>query len=855
MARLLLSVATLLLFFSIATAGRLFTEIQPNFTASNFRFVDNNGAFLSSPNDTFRVALYNPLSQQSRFYFCVLHLISNVIVWAGNRDSSVTNTGTFSLSPAGILVSHVNGSIAWSTPPLRASVAAVRLGDNGNLVLFDANNRSLWESFDHPTDTIVLGQRLQVGNPVFGSVAASDLATGMFSLSLTQSDAYLQWKSELSYWSLSTDVRAFKFLNAEVSFMELNSSGLFFYDGVRNVVVWHLASSSPAGFRVAVVAADGRFVIRSYDGRDWNEDFAAPDDNCRLPLSCGPLGLCSASGCVCPSGFHASAESPTAGCSPVDGSKLASPKCDGGGFGTSVSYIRLGTGSQYFAGDYQSQVAAVSTFGACQILCSRNCSCLGFFFQNSSSSCYLLKDELGSLFYSTTEDADRLGYVKVIRNPDVTNDDNKSKKNFPTALLILLPCIGAGLLIVLMTTLFLWWRRLKDAKTRTVKLGRPNSSSSETDCIDIPGMPERYKYEVLEAATDDFSTQIGVGGFGAVYKGTLPDKSLVAVKKITNVGVQGKKEFLTEIAIIGGIRHVNLVRLRGFCARGTERLLVYEYMNRGSLDRTLFGSGPVLEWQERVDIALGTARGLAYLHGGCEHKIIHCDIKPENILLHDRFQVKISDFGLSKLMSPEQSNLFTTMRGTRGYLAPEWLTNAAISDKTDVYSYGMVLLELISGRKNCSPRGTSGSTDNGSDEGSVSTGYFPLQALEMHEQRRYTELADPRVEGRVMSEEVAKLVRVALCCAHEDPGLRPTMATVVAMLEGSAPVGEPRVQSLNFLRFYGRRFSESVGAEGVDENRVLYQGLTTGSSNSSTSGTQTSVGVSYLSSQQISGPR
>ncbi|KAG7989419.1 hypothetical protein I3843_03G236700 [Carya illinoinensis] len=284
-------------------------------------------------------------------------------------------------------------------------------------------------------------------------------------------------------------------------------------------------------------------------------------------------------------------------------------------------------------------------------------------------------------------------------------------------------------------------------------------------------------------------------------------------------------------------------------------------MNRGSLDRPLFGNGPVLEWQERVEIALGTARGLAYLHSGCENRIIHCDVKPENILLHDNLHVKISDFGLSKLLNPEQSGLFTTMRGTRGYLAPEWLTNSPISDKSDVYSYGMVLLEIVRGRKNSSFQTLSHSRENSSSGGnglsSSSSGsgsrpiYFPLLALEMHEKRRYAELADQRLEGRVTSEEVEKLVRIALCCLHEEPARRPAMSNVVSMLEGGSPLVEPRVESLNFLRFYGRRFTEISRLEGSSEQNQNEFGLINPTSN--TSGSYNSL--SYISSDQISGPR
>ncbi|XP_050223339.1 G-type lectin S-receptor-like serine/threonine-protein kinase At5g35370 [Mercurialis annua] len=300
--------------------------------------------------------------------------------------------------------------------------------------------------------------------------------------------------------------------------------------------------------------------------------------------------------------------------------------------------------------------------------------------------------------------------------------------------------------------------------------------------------------------------------------------------------------------------------MKGFCAQDRQRLLVYEYMNRGSLDRTLFGSGPVIKWQERFDIALGTARGLAYLHSGCDHKIIHCDVKPDNILLHDHFQAKLSDFGLSKLLSPEQSSLFTTMRGTRGYLAPEWLTNSAISEKTDVYSYRMVLLELVSGRKNCSTRSQSHSKDNSNSGGGQSTSssvskltYFPLFALEMHEQGKYLELADPRLEGRVTSEEVEKLVCISLCCVHEEPSLRPNMVSVVGMLEGGIAFVQPKVELLNFLRFYGRRFTEASMIE--DDNGHSNIVVFPGASNSASSTSDYHPCFSYISSQEVSGHR
>ncbi|KAF7115842.1 hypothetical protein RHSIM_RhsimUnG0047300 [Rhododendron simsii] len=489
---------------------------------------------------------------------------------------------------------------------------------------------------------------------------------------------------------------------------------------------------------------------------------------------------------------------------------------------------------------------------SCENLCSLNCTCLGLFHDNSSGSCYLLENHLGSIIASST--TNRMGYIKAQRvttsaSPYGKNDSRgyeltKKEKPFPIAGLVLIP--SSGFLLITLVGIVCYRKR------------KSRNSLIELEIDGIPGLPVRFGYKELVAATENFRTQIGSGGFGTVYKGTLPGESTGAVKKITSLGVEGKREFCTEIAIIGNIRHVNLVRLKGFCAQGRQLFLVYEYMNRGSLDRVLFGNGCVLEWEERFKIALGTAQGLAYLHSSCEQKIIYCDVKPENILLDDNLHVKISDFGISKLLSREQSGLFTTMRGTRGYLAPEWLSNSPITDKSDVYSYGMVLLEIVRGRKNWSLQIHNGNTEN--DQSSSLSGlehstFFPLFALEMHKQRQYLELVDSRLEGRVTSEEeVEKLVRVALCCVHQDPALRPSMANVVGMLEGGYSVGVLRVESLIFLPFFGQRRTEvpRIEAHNVQNGLALFP-QANASSNSSSSGSHNSF--SYMSSQQVSGPR
>ncbi|EFJ22522.1 hypothetical protein SELMODRAFT_35175, partial [Selaginella moellendorffii] len=287
--------------------------------------------------------------------------------------------------------------------------------------------------------------------------------------------------------------------------------------------------------------------------------------------------------------------------------------------------------------------------------------------------------------------------------------------------------------------------------------------------------PIRFTLSDLERITDNFSKVLGTGGFGGVYEGVLPDGRKVAVKKLESTG-QGKKQFYAEVAILGTIHHWNLVKLLGFCSEGLNRLLVYEHMENGSLDKWIYQDcveQKVLNWEQRMEIMLGMARGLAYLHEECVEKIIHLDIKPQNILLNEDLVAKVADFGLSRLMSRDQSYVMTTMRGTPGYLAPEWLLEAAITEKSDVYSFGVVLLEVISGRRNFS---------RVSEREKF---YLPAYALELVTQEKDMELVDPRLKGKCDEAIVRTVIRIAFQCLQENGSSRPSMGKVVQMLEGS----------------------------------------------------------------------
>jgi serine/threonine protein kinase len=328
------------------------------------------------------------------------------------------------------------------------------------------------------------------------------------------------------------------------------------------------------------------------------------------------------------------------------------------------------------------------------------------------------------------------------------------------------------------------------------------------------GGPKRFTYAELKAATNDFSNAIGKGGFGDVYRGELPDKRIVAVKCLKHV-TGGDTEFWAEVTIIARMHHLNLVRLWGFCAEKGQRILVYEYVPNGSLDRFLFPAGrvpssgtevemglvaidgrkPMLDWGIRYRIALGVARAIAYLHEECLEWVLHCDIKPENILLGDDFCPKISDFGLAKLRKKEDMVSMSRIRGTRGYMAPEWIKSDPITPKADVYSFGMVLLEIVTGSRNFE---TQGSLMDSEDW------YFPRWAFDkVFKEMKVEDILDRQIkhcyDGRVHFDMVDRMVKTAMWCLQDRPDMRPSMGKVAKMLEGTVEITEPTKPTIFFL--------------------------------------------------------
>ncbi|KAL1299713.1 hypothetical protein AAHE18_18G129500 [Arachis hypogaea] len=287
----------------------------------------------------------------------------------------------------------------------------------------------------------------------------------------------------------------------------------------------------------------------------------------------------------------------------------------------------------------------------------------------------------------------------------------------------------------------------------------------------------------IQAATNNFniSNKIGEGGFGPVYKGILPNGTIIAVKQLSSKSKQGNREFINEIAMISALQHPCLVKLYGCCVEGDQLLLVYEYMENNSLAYALFGPKEnelKLNWPTRQKICVGIARGLAFLHEESRLKIVHRDIKATNVLLDKNLNPKISDFGLAKLHEEDATHISTRIAGTYGYMAPEYAMNGYLTDKADVYSFGIVVLELISGKAN---------TIHRSKEEVL---YLLDWAHLLKEKGMLMELVDRRLGSDFNEEEVMVMIQVALLCTNATANLRPSMSSVLSMLEGKTIVPE-----------------------------------------------------------------
>ncbi|XP_044489632.1 L-type lectin-domain containing receptor kinase IX.1-like isoform X2 [Mangifera indica] len=298
--------------------------------------------------------------------------------------------------------------------------------------------------------------------------------------------------------------------------------------------------------------------------------------------------------------------------------------------------------------------------------------------------------------------------------------------------------------------------------------------------------PKKFSYKELAAATNDFKDEhkLGQGGFGGVYKGFLRDtNSYIAVKKVSKESQQGIKEYASEVKIISRLRHRNLVQLLGWCHEKRELLLVYEFMHNGSLDSHLFNENSLLAWGMRYKIAQDLASGLLYLHEEWEQCVVHRDIKSSNIMLDSNFNAKIGDFGLARLVEHSKGSQTTVLAGTMGYIAPECVTTGKASKEADVYSFGIVALEIVCGRKPINPK---------AKEGQI---YMVQWVWELYGSEKLLEAADPRLSKEFDEQQLKRLMIVGLWCAHPDENLRPSIRQAIHVLnfEAELPILPPKM--------------------------------------------------------------
>ncbi|CAM0944376.1 unnamed protein product [Alopecurus aequalis] len=759
----------------------------------------------------FEVGLFSPAGSSGRFYLGIWYknIPVQTVIWVGNRAAPLSDVASAELKVSAEdgnleLVGLASASsssapaVVWSsnlssTSLSSSNTAAIR--DNGNLVLVDGGNSSnvLWQSFDHPTDTQVpdawLGENKLTGEyqTLTSWRNAQDPAPGMFCDTVDPngtSEFFFLWNQSRTYWRSGVWTgRVFARLP----------------EATNNVLFNQTYVETPAYRRVTDVLYDNATITRlvlDLNGQvkqyiwvpasqSWQFFWAAPTVQCDVYALCGAFGVCnqrSQPPCQCPPGFAPASERDWTLGDWTGGCRRSAP----------LTCARNGSAMDGFLAlnnvklpDDSLPVGAAQGEAECESACLKNCSCQAYTF--FSGGCAVWHGELRNL-EQLNADSGVSGTGMYLRLSEAGLRDLRSadrKKGGRTLLLVLVIALAG--VAALGASLLLAWRIL---------LARRSMSNEKGSSLAV------YSYGDLRAATKNFSDRLGGGGFGSVYRGVLKQKNKggstttqeVAVKKLEGLR-QGDKQFRTEVSTLGSIQHVNLVRLLGFCSAGNEMMLVYEYMPNGSLDGSLFGgdsSSSCPSWSDRYSIMLGVARGLAYLHDGCRECIIHCDIKPENILLDEDMSPRIADFGMAKLVGRDFSRALTTMRGTIGYLAPEWISGQPISAKADVYSYGMVLFELISGRRNSEGYYRRGHGNGGDevDTAAAST-FFPVWAAGKVVEGEVGAVADPRLRGDVREEELERACRVACWCIQDQEAHRPTMAQVVQALEGVVHVQAP----------------------------------------------------------------
>ncbi|KAF8019512.1 hypothetical protein BT93_G0252 [Corymbia citriodora subsp. variegata] len=702
------------------------------------------------------------------------------IVWSANGDNLAPEGSKVQLTANGRLVlTDPNGTELWSPSPTVAGVAYAVMLDTGNFVLVNQNYVNLWGTFSQPTDTILPTQQLDLGTKVNARYSETNYSAGRFHFMLGD-DGNLAfyatpnpWDPSDAYWVSNTVGSGFQLMfnqsgqvyltarNGTILKNAQSERAILEFNGVFRQYVHRKTANSSSGWAMAWSMVSSPVPPNICTSITQNIGSGA----CGFNSYCA-LGDDQRPRCLCPPGYSLlDSTNEMSGCR----QDFVPQSCDGSRPETDQFTFQDILNTNWPLSDYERSTA--QTEGSCREACLADCFCAVAIF--GGGTCWKKKIPLSNGRVVPSDVGKALIKVRI-ENSTLTSTGNGQKKNKNSTLVIIGSVLLSSSVFLNFLLLLISYLIYRSFRSREYK------SSQRVQVNQVTGM-QTFTYQELQEATDGFREELGRGSFGAVYKGVLGsgDTNFVAVKVLATRTGESEKDFEREVSAIGQTNHKSLVQLLGYCNEGQHQLLVYEFMSNGTLADFLFGASRP-SWYRRIEIVCGVARGLSYLHDDCTRHIIHCDIKPQNILLDGSLTAKILDFGLAKLLMANQTRTTTGVRGTRGYLAPEWFRNMPISSKVDVYSFGILLVELICCRKNYELEAKTEAQIVLIDwvydcyhEGSV------LQLVESDE------------EASSDVKRVKRFVMTALWCIQEDPALRPTMKKITQMLEGAVEVPVP----------------------------------------------------------------